>query len=194
MATRIGEVIEARSGEFMAECYELHQAPPLGSLVKAGSPPLEIYGVVCDAATESLDPGRRPLARGREEDSEEDIYRHNPQLAKLLRTTFQTVVVGHLHGKSLRHYLPPQPSRVHSFVYLCELDEVRRFTASLDFLGILLSNTQGFADEIVAASLRYASQSHPDSRDFLVSAGKTLAVLLRGDLVRLDTILRRIKP
>jgi len=190
---KIGEVIEARTGEFVAECYELHSPPPLGSLVRTGDGGVAIYGVVCNASTESIDPGRRPLARGRDEADEENIYRQNPQLSRLLRTTFQTLLIGHGEGDELRHYLSPRPPRVHSFVYLCEPGEVRRFTLSLDFLSLLLNAGLGQTDEVVAACLRQAGSAHEDSRAFLVRAGKELAVLLGGELNRLNAILRRIK-
>lgn len=196
MPDKIGEVIEASTGQFVAECYELHSPPPLGSLVKTSDGDVEIYGVVCNAATESVDPGRRPIARGKEEATEEGIYRQHPQLSKLLRTTFDTLVIGHSAGAQRAvplHYLPPRPPRVHSFVYPCEADEVRRFTQSLDFLPILLATRAGAVDEIVSACLRQASCAHEDKRTFLIKAGKELAVLLSGDLNRLNAILRRIR-
>jgi hypothetical protein len=191
---KIGEVIEASTDEFVAECYELHQAPPLGSLVKTGDRPTEIYGVVYNAATSSIEPGRRPIARGKEEVEEEDIYRANPQLLRLLRTDFKALVLGHREGEKLHHYLPPRPARIHSFVYLCDPDEVREFSQSLDFLSVLVTaRVQGAIDEMVAAFLRQASQAHPDRRGFLVAAGKQLVTLLSGEFTRLDTILRRIR-
>ncbi len=196
MPDKIGEVIEASTGQFVAECYELHSPPPLGSLVKTSDGDVEIYGVVCNAATESIEPNRRPIARGREEATEESIYRQNPQLSKLLRTTFDTLVIGHSVGAQRAvplHYLPPRPPRVHSFVYLCEKDEVRGFTQSLDFLPILLNTRTGTVDEIVSACLRQASCAQDDRRAFLVKAGKEIAVLLSGDLNRLNAILRRIR-
>ncbi len=193
MLTKIGEVIESGSDRFVAECYELHTPPPLGSLVRTTDGQVEIYGVVCNASTESIDPGRRPLARGREESEEGNIYRQHPQLSRLLRTTFDTLVIGHGQGDALHHYLPPRPPRVHSFVYLCEGDEVRRFTRSLDFLAILLSARVASVDEVVSACLRQAAGAHDDERAFLVRAGKELAVLLGGELNRLNAILRRIK-
>ncbi len=66
MPDKIGEVIEASTGQFVAECYELHSPPPLGSLVKTSDGDVEIYGVVCNAATESIEPGppsHRPWQR-----------------------------------------------------------------------------------------------------------------------------------
>jgi hypothetical protein len=196
LSDKIGEVIEASTSQFVAECYELHSPPPLGSLVKTSDGDVEIYGVVCNAATQSMDPGRRPIARGRDETSEEGIYRQNPQLSKLLRTTFDTLVVGYSAGTQRAaplHYLPPRPPRVHSFVYLCEGEEVHRFTQSLDFLPILLGTRVGAVDEVVSACLRQASCAHSDRRIFLIKAGKELSVLLSGDLNRLNAILRRIR-
>jgi len=193
LSDKIGEVIEASTGQFMAECYELHSPPPLGSLVKTSDGEVEIYGVVCNASTESVDPGRRPIARGKEEATEEGIYRQNPQLSKLLRSTFATLVTGHGQKGAIHHYLPPHPPRVHSFVYPCAQDEVRCFTQSLDFLTVLLFAKINSADEIVSACLRQASSAHTDRHAFLVKAGKELAILLGDELNRLNAILRRIK-
>ena len=84
-AQRVGEVIEASTTDFVAQCYELYQLPPLGSLVKTRDSDVELYGVVCQATTTSFESGRRPIARGKEEASEEAIYQANPQLTKLLK-------------------------------------------------------------------------------------------------------------
>lgn len=187
---KIGEVVQSNTTEFIAQCYELHQPPPLGSLVKITTP-LETYGIVYNAATTSLEPGRHPLARGGDE--EEDVYRANPQLAKLLHTEFNALVVGHQESGCYYHYLPPQPARIHSFVYLCDTEEVREFTQSLDFLPLLLSTQLPVPrEEVVAACLRQASHAHSPPHSFLVKAGKELALLLSGETNTLNTILRRI--
>jgi hypothetical protein len=192
LSSKIGEVIEAATGEFMAQCYELHQPPPFGGLVKAREGEVEIYGVVSRAQTTSIEPGRRPIARGREEDNEDDVFRSSPQLARLLRTDFTALVVGHEEGQRLHHYLPPRPAKIHSFVYLCDAEEVEKFSQSLDFLSILVGVVVQ-ADELIAASLRHAAAAHRDPGDFLTRAGRELAVLLGGETNRLNTILRRIK-
>jgi len=191
---RVGEVIEASTTVFTAQCYELYQMPPLGSLVKTGDPAAELYGIVCNAATTSLEPGRRPIARGRDEDSEEEIYRSNPQLGKLLKSEFEVLVVGHREGGKLYHYLPPKPARIHGFVYQCPPDEVKDFGQSLGFLDIILNARLPVpTEELVGASLRRMSQCYDDRRAFLVAAGKELAVLLSGNLNQLNAILGRIK-
>jgi hypothetical protein len=191
---RVGEVIEASTTGFSAQCYELYDIPPLGSLVKTGNSPLELYAIVYNAETSSLEPGRKPIARGQDEKDEEAIYRSSPQLAKLLRSEFGAVVVGYKEGEKLYQRLPPQPARIHSFVYQCTNQETMEFGKSFDFLNILLNaNLPVPVEELVGAALRRMSQAHSDPRAFLVAAGKELAILLSGNLSSLNAVLGRIK-
>lgn len=192
---RVGEVIEASTTEFAAQCYELYQSPPLGSLVKTRDLPVELYGIVYNATTTSLDPGRRPIARGKDETSEENIYRSSPQLLELLHSEFSALVVGHRQGDKLYHYLPPKPARIHAFVYQCSPEEIKEFSQSFNFLPVLVNTRLPVSpDELIAASLRQLSQAYEDRRAFLVAAGKELAVLLSGEFNQLKAILERIRP
>ena len=186
---KIAEVIEASTAQFTAQSYELYELPPLGSLVKTG----DIYGIVAQAETTSLEPGRKPIARGKDETSEEAVYESSPQLVKLLRSEFTAAVVGHKDGANLRQYLPPQPARIHGFVYLCPPDAVREFSQSFGFLNILINTKLVIPnEELVAAALRQMSQTQDDPRAFLVAAGKELANLLSSDFIRLKNILGRL--
>jgi hypothetical protein len=163
--------------------------PPLGSLVRTG----DIYAVVARATTASIEPGRKPIARGKDEENEAAIYTENPQLAKLLRSEFGAVVVGHKDGDKIYHYLPPSPARIHAFVYLCQPDEVKNFSKSFGFLNILINTRlETPNDELIAATLRQMSRAHEDSRRFLVAAGKELATLLSQDFTQLKSILGRL--
>ena len=191
---RVGEVIEASTTDFVAQCYELYQSPPLGSLVRTRDELVELYGIVYNAATTSFEPGRRPIARGKDEATEEAIYRSSPQLLKLLRSEFGALVVGHRQGDKLYHYLPPKPARIHGFVYLCPAEEVKEFSQSFGFLNILINTHLPVStDELIAACLRQMSQVYEDRHAFLVAAGKELAILLSGQLNQLKAILERIK-
>ncbi len=194
LSDRIGEVIEASTTEFVAQCYELYHSPPLGSLVKTMDSSVQLYGIVSNATTVSLEPGRHPIARGKDEPSEEAIYLSSPQLLKLLRTEFSALVMGHNEGDRLYHYLPPKPARIHSFVYLCSAGEVREFSQSFTFLNLLLNTHLPVSgEELISASLRQMSQVYEDPRAFLVAAGKELAILLSNDFNRLKSILERIR-
>ena len=191
---RVGEVIESRSTDFVAQCYELYRLPALGSLVKTRDGELEQYAIVCHAATTSLESGRRPIARGKDEATEEELYRQNPQLLKLFRSDFSALVVGHKQNEKIYQYLPPRPARIHSFVYICQSEEIKEFNRSLNFLSTLLNTHLSISiEELVSASLRQMSQAHQDPHQFLLGAGKELAVELSGEFHRLKAILERIK-
>jgi hypothetical protein len=185
---KIAEVIGAETAGFTAQSYELYELPPLGGLVKTG----DIYGIVCHAETAGLDTGRKPVARGKDEASEEAIYEASPQLTKLLRSAFTAAAVGFSDGK-IYQYLPPKPARLHSFVYLCPPEEVREFSKGLGFLNILVNASLSVAnEELIAAALRQMAKAQDDPRAFLVAAGKELANLLSADFMRLRNILGRL--
>jgi hypothetical protein len=187
---KIAEIIEAETAQFTAQCYELYELPPLGSLVRTG----DIYGIVCHAETAGMEPGRKAVARGRDEASEEAVYQSSPQLLKLLRSEFTAAVVGYKNGDKIFQHLPPRPARIHSFVYLCQPDEVKEFGRSFGFLHILINAALPVpAEELIAAALRQMSGVQEDSRAFLVGAGKELANLLSADFIRLKNILGRLQ-
>jgi hypothetical protein len=200
---KIGEVIEACTTDFVAQCYELYESPSLGCLVKTRGDVVpgqvgtedQIYGVVYKILTTGMEPGRRPIARGKEELNEDEIYRSSPQLFKLLKSEFNVLVVGFRTGDKVFQYLPPRPARIHGFVHLCVPEEVKHFSRSFDFLNILLKSRVDIAiEELVGASLREISKVHgPDKHAFIVSAGKELATLLSRDYPQLKAILKGLK-
>lgn len=193
-SNRVGEVIETSTTEFTAQCYELYGSPALGSLVSTGDGNIEQYGIVCHAETGSIEPGRKPIARGKDEPTEEDIFRSSPQLLKLLRTEFRSMVVGYRENGKVFHYLPPRPARIHSFVRECGTDEVKEFSASFDFLNIILGSSVDMpVEEVIAAALRRMSLVYDEPQKFLVAAGKELAVLLGGEFNRLKSVLSKIR-
>ena len=187
---KIAEVIEASTAQFTAQCYELYEIPPLGALVRTG----DIYGIVCQAQTAGMEPGRKPIARGKDEPSEEAVYESSPQLSKLLRSEFTAAVVGYRKDDKIHQYLPPQPARIHGFVYLCQPEEVEEFSKSFSFLNILINAIIPIpAEELIAAALRQMSRVNKDSHAFLVAAGKELANLLSSNIARLKSILEKLK-
>ena len=189
----VGEVVEASTAYFLAQCHRLYDAPPLGALVKSeGDAP--VYGVVAEVTTRSIDPGRRTMAMGEDDPSGDAVYERNPQLARLLATEFRAAVVGHRDAGRVRRYLAPLPPRIHDFVFCCADDETAAFSEALDFLPLLLAVPVGSPDEVVAAFLRRASQAHADPEAFLLRAGKELAPALGGQFQRLSAILKGLTP
>ncbi len=190
---RIGEVIETSTATFTTQSYQLYDLPPLGSLVKTKNEELELFAVVSNATTTGLEPGRKAIARGKDEENEEAIYKSNPQLVKLLKSEFEALVVGHRTGSKINHFLPPVPARMHSFVYICPIEEVKEFSQSPNFINILLNTNPTLPQsELIVACLRQISFAQEDRHRFLVTAGKYLARLI-DDYNQLQSILERIK-
>ena len=187
----VGEVVEASTTGFAAQCHRLYESPPLGALVRAGAED-PIYGVVAEITTQSIDPGRRPMALGAAEGTTDAVYRNNPQLARLLSTDFRAIAVGHASDGQLRRYLAPLPPRIHERVYLCDPEEVREVSGSLDLLALLLAAPFGSPDDMTASFLRQASAAHGDPERFMVEAGKEVAGLLGVQIQRLNGLLRRL--
>ncbi len=194
---RVGEIIEACTIDFAAQCYELYQSPPLGSLVRTngGESCQCVYGVVCNGLTAGVEPGRRPIARGKSEMNEDEIYRANPQLTKLLKSEFNVLVIGYKKDGKIFQHLPPQPARIHGFVYLCPSEEIKQFSRSFDFLNTLLkAHLDISVEELTGATLRQMSQGYgAEKHAFLISAGKELAILLSQDYGQLKAILKGLK-
>ena len=97
-------------------------------------------------------------------------------------------------ARKIYQYLPPQPARIHGFVYLCQPEEVRDFSTNFDFLNILINaSLPSPTEELIAATLRQMSLVQEDSHAFLVAGGKELASLLSSDFIKLKNILGRLK-
>ncbi len=99
---------------------------------------------------------------------------------------------GNEAGHAIRQALPPQPPVTLNEVFSCSADEVKEFTQKLDFFRLVLDARDIPSDELLAASLRLASQTHSDPQAFLHSCGRELARLLAKDSARLDSLLRRL--
>jgi hypothetical protein len=191
--SRIGEIVEATTTEFIAQCYDLYELPSLGSLVKTADGETELYGIVYKAVTASIEPGRRPVVRGKNEPNEEAVYNSNPQLKKLLRSEFSVIIVGYRYDDKLYYYLPSKPAHIHGFVYSCSVEEVKSFSTSLEFLDMILNTHLALpTEEVSGAALRQMSLANEDPHRFLVNAGKKLAIFLGDDFNRLRIVLGKL--
>ena len=187
---RVGEVTISHTERVEAQCYQLHAAPPLGALVRIGSPP--VYAVVREIRNEPLDPSRPLAPRGIGLESEDELYAANPQLAAMLTTRFTATIVGHHAGPGVRHGLPAQPPNLHAFVFVCDGPETAEFAGELGCLRLLLADRSPGADSALAGFLRLAAGAASDGRAFLLRAGRTLAAELSNEPLRLQALLREM--
>jgi hypothetical protein len=94
------------------------------------------------------------------------------------------------------HSLPPRPPMSLSEVELCSAENVFRFTQRTDFFPLVLNASEVPSDDLLAATIRYASWAYPESQryEFLVRCGRELARQLSHDLKRLEHVLALIRP
>lgn len=187
---RVGEVTVSQTDRVEAQCYQLHAAPPLGSLLRIGSPP--VYAVVREIRNEPLDPSRPLAPRGAELESEDAIYAVNPQLSAMLTTRFTATIVGYHAGQAMRQGLPAQPPNLHAFVFVCDASETAAFARELGCLRLLLADRSPGADSALAGFLRMTAGAASDGREFLLRAGRALAAELSNDPLRLQAVLREM--
>jgi hypothetical protein len=197
---RCGEVIAAEVTQFEAQCDRLHTSPPLGALVRVSpAPELAIFAVVASVATGGIEPGMRPIPRGRDGCEDADIFLAHPDLVHLLATTMRCLVLGFRQSGTIRRFLPPGPAPIHYSVAACPPAEVTAFTQEFSYFSTLLASRDLPGDEVLAAHVRYCAEardlggtSAEDPYAFSVRAGRTLALLLRGEQQRLTPILQHI--
>ena len=186
----IAEVIESSTTEFAAQARDLHGSPPFGAFVKAGTSPTS-FAMIYTISTGSTDPNRRPIAYGK---TEEQLRKEQPQIFELLRTEIRARIVGYADEYGMQQLLPPQPPKLHSFVFTCTPEEVRAFTQRFEYLRTLLGIGGTLSDELLIAAIQQSCACQAQTaRSCLIRAGKELSRLLRDDYDRLESILRRIR-
>jgi hypothetical protein len=196
----IGEIIETTSVDFLAESLTLHQPPRLGELVKVQVNSQDFcYAVVSFGSTSSPDAGRRAVRRSTDQVVDEAIYQANPQLNRLLQTTFRAVLVGWYDPTSiyqpLRQTLPPSPPPLHHAVHRCEANELTTFSDQLRYFRLILATVREVpGEQVLAAHIRLVAERRAHAERWLASAAREAASLLKGDHERLMTLLYAIDP
>lgn len=187
----MGEVIAVTTTTFDAQSYQLNEAPIFGSLLFCSGPDgLCHFGLCCATATGGIEPGRHPVAWGRAEDGDEDIYARQPQLAHVLRTTFCALLVGYCGSDAVPiQRIPPRPPRVHERVYQAGDGQVRAFFGNLTYLRYLLRAGTENVEDLIAASIITAYRARGRDRHFLVEAGRAVARLLAAEHDRLAGVM-----
>ncbi len=193
---RIGEIVETNSMGFVAESLELRRPPAFGGLVKATmSGSQHAYGVVSFVQMAGLEPGRRAVRQSTDEIFDDAIYDEQPQLPRIIRTTFSAVLVGWQDAERLRQELPPQPPPLHFSVQDCEVGEVERFSDSLYYLRLLLTAVVEVpVPQLVISHVNETYRVRRQDRAWAEKAARELAALLKNDNQTLMGILYAIDP
>ncbi len=190
---RVGRVLRASTRSFAFGCQVMQpNVPTFGAFVRADgrTPGAAIYGLIYDVVVEDDLLVRRVIVA----DPPEEVVR-DQQNNRQVPIEVSVLAVGCREGGRIVHAVPPQPPVTMDYLYQCGPAELVEFTRRFDYFRLVLDAPEVPADELLAASLRAAAAARPpaEREEFLVEAGRELARLLAGDLLRLDGLLRRLQ-
>ncbi|MGD8554524.1 MAG: hypothetical protein PVJ32_03730 [Anaerolineales bacterium] len=168
------------------------EVPTFGSFCKASAQQGQgnVIGLVHDIRLED-DEFTRQLAIA-SNPAEEHLA--DNRLTRLIPIEISCLSVGYHDGDAYHYTLPPQPPTTLSDIICLDSDEIRAFSASLRFIPLVFSAPGLPADDLLAAALRLAAMTRPESerRAFLVEAGRACAPHLADNMTRLDNLMRNL--
>jgi hypothetical protein len=179
MSTFKAWVLRANAMEFTAGCQTLQPDEPR-------------FGLIYDIRAQD-DLAVRQLIVGERLEPEAIL---DQQVNRLVPLEIQVLAVGYQQGQTIVYGLPPQPPFSLALMTVCTDSELRSFSALLDYLRLILNASQVPVDELLVTHLRrIAAVQPPEVRtQFLLGAGRRLARWFNNDLLRLEALLRRIRP
>ena len=198
----IGRVLRASTVGFTVGCRILESltsqfgdsVPQFGDLVKVplANDNIDIFGLIYDLQVRD-DPAVRQLILAEDIPPEVMLDQRENRLVPI---EISVLVVGYQRQEQMIQGLPPRPPLSLDTLIKCDAADLQLFSQNLDYLRLVLNAPQIPADELLITNIQRAAFAYPPEmrRDFLIKAGRELARLLHFDLVRLDSILRRIKP
>lgn len=187
----IGRLLRAGTTGFVVGCsVNQLDAPSFGALVRV---PLgndyQVYGLIYDMHIDD-DGLVRQLVTAQQVD--ENIIadnRHNRNVP----LEMSVLCVGYQRGEVIYHLLPPRPPLSLDVIYLCEPEEVRRFSAAgrFGYFRHILRAQELPIGELLAAHLGAANLAHLETgdSDWNERATQELIILLRDDYPTLMSVL-----
>jgi hypothetical protein len=194
-AIPIGRMMRSSTAGFTFGCSVPEpDVPAFGAFVRAPVQrgQAQVIGLIYDIAIEDDLFVRQIVAAADLPDAYIEDQRRNRQVP----VEVSVLAVGYHNDEGLFYGLPPQPPITLDHIHLCPDGEICDFTGRFDYFRLVLDAPIVPADELLAASLRRAAAARPaaEREEFLFQAGKELARLLPMDVIRLENLLRRIRP
>ena len=187
----IGRLLRANTAGFVVGCrVNQLEAPSFGALVRVPQVDgYQIFGLIHDMHIDD-DGLVRQLVTA--EGVDESVIADN-RLNRNVPLEMSVLVVGYAEGERVLHLLPPRPPLSLDQIYLCEADEIRRFTAAgrFGYFRHILRAKEMPVGELLAAHLAQAQEAHAEAGNLVWSDAATqeLIILLRDDYPTLMSVL-----
>src|SRR5574342_749515 len=182
----IGRLLRAGTTGFIAGCrVSQFTVPALGSLVRAHlGDSYQVYGLIYDIHIDD-DGLVRQLVTA--DNVSEEVLRDNRE-RRIVPVEMAVMAVGYEQEGKIYHLLPPRPPLSLDVIYLCDEQDVARFTERFGYFRHILNNKEIPVGEVVAAHILQAQSAHED-KSWQERATHEVITLLRDDYPTLMSVL-----
>jgi hypothetical protein len=193
-AIEIGRLLRAGTNGFVIGCRVTQlNTPSFGGLVRV---PLQhdyqIYGLIHDIRIDD-DGLVRQLVTA--DGVDENVIADN-RLNRNVPVEMSVLSVGYRQDGKVYHQLPPRPPLSLDVIYLCEREELCKFTSAgrFGYFRHILRSSDLPVGEILAAHLSQANEAHcqDGNTEWAIEATQELITLLRDDYSTLMAVLGAI--
>jgi len=194
-AIEIGRLLRAGNSGFVVGCRVSQlEGPAFGALVYANlDDDYRIFGLIHDIHIDE-DGLVRQLVTADEVD--ENVIADN-RLNRNVPLEMSVLAVGFSQDGQIYHLLPPRPPLSLDVIYLCNQEELRRFTSAgrFGYFRHLLRTKDLPVGELLAAHLQQAQEAHAikGDPDWINRATQELITLLRDDYPSLMEVLGALR-
>jgi hypothetical protein len=190
----IGRLLRAGTTGFVVGCRVTQlETPSFGALVRVPlSPEYQVYGLIHDIHIDD-DGVVRQLVTA--EGVDQAVVADN-RLNRNIPVEMSVLAVGFEEAGQVHHRLPPRPPLSLDVIYLCDPEELRRFTTAgrFGYFRHVLRARDAPVGELLAAHLSAALEVHREAgnTDWAMQATQEIITLLRDDYAQLMDVLRAL--
>ena len=188
----IGEIIEVSSRSAIAQSYELYDCPPIGSVVRCGDDSEDIYGVITNIETRSIDPGRRPNPKGPGFAEVNELYKSNPEITHLMKTEFNIVFLGYKHENTTTISIPPTPPRIFSFISTLPEGEMTNIFSDEGLVKFIVNSNMELKDDVIIMIISKYLNSKKTKTEEIGSFTSQLVGALPDQITRITNIIQNL--
>lgn len=189
----IGRLLSAGNTEFTVGCSVTQvNVPAFGALVRVTPNKTEdyhVYGLIHDIHIEDDGLVRQLVTT----DQVDAAVIADNRLNRNVPIEMSVLAVGYRQADRIYHLLPPRPPLSLDVIYLCDADEICRFTAAgrFGYFRQVLRAVDLPVGELLAAHLQQARGAHQaaGNADWASAATRELITLLRDDYPTLMSVL-----
>ena len=182
----IGRLLNAGTTGFVAGCrVNQLDAPAFGALIRAPlSDSYQVYGLIHDIHIDD-DGLVRQLVTA--DNVSEEVMKDNRE-RRIVPVEMSVLAVGYEQDGKVHHLLPPRPPLSLDVIYLCDENDIVRFTGKFGYFRHILNAKDAPVSEVIAAHIQQAGAAHKD-KAWKDRATQEVITLLRDDYPTLMSVL-----